>query len=213
MSHFGAAGAAPLKQVGYAVGMASAWLRGHAASLPEQPTKTRRTANPFMETTLSAVRKAAPGRSPSWSSLIATTLGLDDFGRLHAIVRASVPNLENCRLVVQAYALSAMTGSLPGLYARPLAAAQRAISAEELKRGASVVLVHSDAAQSQQGCVVVAWVEAGHPDLDYDGLCARPSGAAFVGTTFASCEHAEVVLERAAAWARPHAEPRAAPIP
>ncbi|MEN9577607.1 MAG: hypothetical protein RJA70_616 [Pseudomonadota bacterium] len=130
---------------------------------------------------------------------MATTSGLDDFGRLRVVVRASVGELSSHRLVVQSYAPDAIVGGLPGRYERPLAAAQRAVSDEDLARGVDVTLVHSGAAGSEAGCVVVAWIEEGAPDLDFDGLCARPVGAVFFGTCHASSERAQVVLARSAA--------------
>ena len=135
----------------------------------------------------------------SWTSLVATTLGLDDFGRVRVIVRADVAELEGCHLVVQCYTSDSIRGGLPAAHERPLAAAQRAIDSEQLRRGVEVVLVHSGIPLDDQGCVVVAWVESGVPDLDYDGLRARPAGAVYVGTCYASSERAQVVLERAAA--------------
>jgi len=153
-----------------------------------------------MQPVIRPLRKTKPPVPQSWSSLVATTLGLDDFGRLRTVVSGRVPHLENCRLIVQSYAASAMTGGLPGLYARPLAAAQRAVTAEDLVRGIDIVLFNSGGdPRSYEGCAVIAWVEPGHPDLDYDGLCARPTGAVFVGTARASSDRAAVVLERAAA--------------
>lgn len=141
--------------------------------------------------------QGAPG--PSWSSLVATTSGLDDFGRLRVAVRASVGVAGSQRLVVQSYSPAEMVGGLPGLYSRPLAAAQRAVSDEDLERGVDVVLLHSNVALDDAGCVVVAWVEEGAPDLEFDGLCARPAGPVLIGSCQASSERAQLVLACAAA--------------
>lgn len=143
--------------------------------------------------------KASSPPAASWTSLIATTLGLDDFGRLRVRVRAKVGALQGHRLVVQCYSPDQVKGGLPGLYERPLSAAQRAVEGEELERGVEMVLVHSCAGRSDQGCVVIAWIEAGAPDLDYDGLTARPGGAVFVGSGFADAQSAQLVLEPSAA--------------
>ena len=64
----------------------------------------------------------------SWTSLVATTMGLDSLGRLRIVVRAKSVGLERGRLVVQAFAKA-------GTEARPLASAQRAVSREQLLGG------------------------------------------------------------------------------
>jgi hypothetical protein len=137
----------------------------------------------------------------SWTSLAATTVGLDDFGRLRVGISARVEAGEAWRLVVQAYSTDAeFVGGLPSRHARPLAAAQRATSAEELKRGVMVGVVLSSKRYTwADGVRVVAWLEPGAPDLDFDGLCARPAGAVYVGACGVSSDRADLVLERSAA--------------
>ncbi len=152
-----------------------------------------------MKSSIRPLAKAERATVQSWTSLVATTSGLDDFGRVRVCVRASVGELEGFRLVVQSYRTGDSRGGLPSLYQRPLSAAQRAVDSDQLERGVEVVLVHSGASIDDEGCVVVAWIEKGAPDLDYDGLTARPADAVYVGMCYASSERAQVVLERAAA--------------
>jgi hypothetical protein len=140
------------------------------------------------------------GGAQSWMSLVATTLGLDDFGQLRVVVRATVRQLEGCRLVVQCYSAEAqLIGGLPGPYERPIAAAQRAVTSEQLRGGAELVLLQSGCRRVRlEDCRVVAWVEPGEPDLEYDGLRARPAGAVYVGSCVASIHGAHVELGTAA---------------
>jgi hypothetical protein len=78
------------------------------------------------------------------------------------------------RLVVHCYRESDTVEGRPGRYARPLGSAQRSVSAAELAHGVQVDLVHFES-EDEDDVVVLAWVEAGEPDLEYDGLEARPS--------------------------------------
>ncbi len=139
--------------------------------------------------------------SVSWSSLVATTLGLDDYGRVWVRVRAAVPGNEACRLVVQLYpAAAAEPGVAIQRYARPLASAQRAVTPEELRQGLEVMLVHwMSGHPAIDETVLIAWVEPGEADLEFDGLRARPAQTAYVGMCRPEHERASIVLERSAA--------------
>lgn len=119
--------------------------------------------------------------SASWMALVAaTTLGGGvAIQRVRAAVSADPrqldDSLEGYRLIVQSYApksVRAGTG-LPTPHARPLASTQRAITREELARGVAVDVVGLDE-QPDDAPVIVAWVERGQPDLEFDALGARP---------------------------------------
>jgi hypothetical protein len=83
---------------------------------------------------------------------------------------------EALRLVVQSYRELDVVAGRPTPYARPLASAQRGVSSEQLKGGVLLDLVHFGI-EPEDGVVVIAWVEEGEPDLDFDGLEARPPRA------------------------------------
>ena len=106
------------------------------------------------------------------------------------------------RLIVQSYARSNMRdGELPLAHARPLGSVQRAVTAEELAAGVQVDIVQLGEAESEEAPVVVAWVERGEPDLEYDARRARPTHDAFFGSSSAAAESADtarVVLKRRA---------------
>jgi len=148
----------------------------------------------------------------SWMALLAaTTLGTGHFATLRARVSAddgpepvgSQPS--GYRLIVQSYAPGTLTpGQLPGEYARPLASTQRAVTQEELRRGVSVDVMQVGGEEKQgKGAVLVAWVEPGQPDLEYDGLRARPAPGAVYGMSRPAVGSrsgfARVVLRRRAA--------------
>jgi hypothetical protein len=113
--------------------------------------------------------------------LAATTLG-DAAGTLHAEVRAEGLSDGPYRLVVQSY--GARGGRLPGQDARPIGSLQREVTADELRRGVHVNLLElreSFAASGATSPTVVAWVESGRPDLEFDGRKARPRAGSVYG--------------------------------
>lgn len=142
----------------------------------------------------------------SWMALVAaTTLGLGQVGRVRAEISADqlrVDDADAYRLIVQSYAPEAVGADhLPGEHARPLGSIQRAITAEELERGIAVdvVQIGNDAEPIEAAPIVVAWIERGQPDLDFDGLEARPRLDAFYGVSrspLVTAGPARVVLKR-----------------
>jgi hypothetical protein len=131
----------------------------------KQPTKSR-------------TRTAAAG---SWIALLAaTTLG-DGAGTLEANVRADGLRDGAYRLVVQSYDTAG--GAVPDQDARPVGSTQRAVTADELRSGVRVNLLElrGSAQPAQRGPMVVAWIEAGEPDLEFDGRTARPQPGSVYG--------------------------------
>jgi hypothetical protein len=131
----------------------------------------------------------------SWTSLLAaTTLGVAGASTVHAEVRSADTDLSEerpYRLVVQSYDGSADAIRLSSR-ARPIASMQRAVTPDELRRGVKVDLLElrqvaasaseADAAGGALApALVLAWVEEGKPDLEYDARRARPLPGSFVG--------------------------------
>ena len=113
--------------------------------------------------------------------LAATTLGLEGVGTVRAEVKAdtNLADSRDYRLVVQSYD----AGEMPGLRkSRPIGSYQRAITAAELRNGVQVNLVElrNGTARAESGSVV-AWIEAGKPDLEFDGRTARPLPGSMFG--------------------------------
>jgi len=129
----------------------------------------------------------------SWTALVAATLGLSSADLVRAEIASDGLGSDGAyRLVVQSYSAESLAADdLPGTYARPLGSMQRAVTAEELERGIAVDLVQIDAAPAAP--IVVAWVEPGEPDLEYDALRARPSPGAHYGV---GSPGARVILRR-----------------
>jgi hypothetical protein len=149
---------------------------------------------------------ATAARGASWMSLLAAaTLGVSGVNQLRARVSTGehVGDGE-LRLIVQSYAKDKLDGhDLPREYAQPLASTQRSITAEELRNGVdvSVLQLPDDGVPgaAETDSVVVAWVEAGSANLDYDGLEARPHDGAYYGVAQRSDGAIELHLARSAA--------------
>ncbi len=117
-----------------------------------------------------------------WMSLLtALTLG-SNATAVRAEVRAyDVPEAAQLRLVVQ---------TQDKIARKPLGSIQRAVTAAELRKG-----VHVDVPSiGSSKPLVVAWVERGDANLEYDGLVARPRRRSFVGT--ASGDDVSIELSR-----------------
>jgi hypothetical protein len=118
---------------------------------------------------------ASPLGASSWMALLAaTTLGVEGANTVRAEVRSDMDPADSreYRLVVQSY--DASRGELPASHARPVGSYQRAVTAAELRRGVHVSLVELRNGATEEHGAVVAWVEAGKPDLEFDGRTARP---------------------------------------
>jgi hypothetical protein len=111
----------------------------------------------------------------------------------------AAPTSAGYRLIVQSYASEGVAvDQLPGAGHRPLASAQRAVTAEELAHGIAVDVLQIDEATSARAPVMVAWLEHGAPDLELDALRARPSRGAVYGVGQASQGSAQIILRRQA---------------
>lgn len=137
-------------------------------------------------------------RSASWLSLLAaTSLGLGALGCVDAEIAFDEPLDDGegeLRLVVQSYPAGSVRDGAPGVGRRPLGSTQRAVTREELRRGVPIRLVQLDAAQDRED--IVAWVERGAANLDFDARAARPSSGAAVGWASNEGSTVRLVLRR-----------------
>jgi hypothetical protein len=118
--------------------------------------------------------------------LASTALGIESADTVRAEVTSTEDLVESgsYRLVVQSY--DAEIGHVPGHRARPVGSVQRAVTGAELRQGVSVSLLElrQAAAVDSKGRepVVVAWVEDGKPDLEFDARMARPRPGSVYGS-------------------------------
>jgi len=126
------------------------------------------------------VRSVAAG---SWIALVAATMLGDAADALRAEVRADdFTGAGLYRLVVQSYDIHG--GHVPGRDTRPVGSVQRAVTADELRNGVHVSLLEMrEAADASHlnAPMVLAWIEAGAPDLEFDGRAARPGPGSVYG--------------------------------
>jgi hypothetical protein len=147
--------------------------------------------------------RASAKAGASWLALVAaTSFGVGHLGFVRAEITAE-PGVGTdaaegaYRLIVQSYeAASVGADQRPEAFARPLGSTQRAITAEELEKGVAIDIVQmGDSAP--EGAIVVAWIERGAPDLEFDARQARPAPDSFYGVAVpAGSEQARVVLKR-----------------
>ena len=133
----------------------------------------------------------------------ATTLGLQAIQRVRAEVSMGAGKLgsdavSEYRLIVQSYSPANIVDGVPRAHARPLASAQRSVTAEELNQGVAIDVVELGG-QDTDSPVLVAWLERGAADLDFDARRARPGRDAFRGVASAKSEQAHIVLSQEAA--------------
>ena len=133
--------------------------------------------------------------------LAATSLGAVSVERMRAEVSAqdlAAATSAGYRLIVQSYTRGSVgADQLPGASHRPLASAQRAVTAEELAHGVAVDVLQIDQANAgEHAPIIVAWIEHGAPDLEFDALRARPSRGAVYGVAQTSAGSAQIVLRR-----------------
>lgn len=112
----------------------------------------------------------------SWTALLAgVEWGLETVGHRVVVQRAASPQAPqgSLRLVVQSYPAKDLYGCWPRSNARPIACATRLVNAVELERGVELKLMHFE--RDLAPIAVVAWTEPGDPELELEGLQARPS--------------------------------------
>jgi hypothetical protein len=133
--------------------------------------------------------------SASWLALLAaTSLGDIHAGMVRTQIRVppqAVASGRRYRLVVQSYDESVRASLIPGSV-RPRGSTQRGVSGDDLVEGVEVSLLELGAMAAQSsGGTVVAWVEPGEPDLEYDGRGARPGPGSVYGTARAGVNGGE----------------------
>jgi hypothetical protein len=127
----------------------------------------------------------------------ATTLGLSSLASFQADVSFDEPGDDHdgeLRLVVQSYAAGSVAGGAPSRGTRPLGSIQRSVTREELRQGIPVRLVQLG--EDSGAADIVAWVERGAPDLEFDARMARPGHGAAVGWASARGGRPHVQLRR-----------------
>jgi hypothetical protein len=142
--------------------------------------------------------------SASWLALVAaTSLGVAHAETMRAEVRLARPALASggrYRLIVQSYDALHTTQEIPQSL-RPRASAQRSVTAADLADGVRIDLISLGEKKpgGEQKGVVVAWVEPGEANLEFDARRARPTADSFYGVARsdgAGSDSVEILLDR-----------------
>lgn len=143
--------------------------------------------------------------SASWLALVAaTSLGVAHAETVRAEIRLPRQAVSTTggryRLIVQSYDSLRTTQDIPSSV-RPRASAQRSVTLDDLADGIRIDLIslgERSATDLVEG-VVVAWVEPGEPNLEFDARRARPTADSFYGVASsngAESEGVEILLDR-----------------
>ena len=124
-------------------------------------------------------------QASSWMAILAaTTLGAVGASTVRASVRAELPGAcedDTFRLVVQTY--HARDGRPPRRGARPIGSTQRRVCVAEISAGVSVsVLELQQVGSDEELPVVVAWIDDGVADHEFEGRLARPASGSIYGS-------------------------------
>ncbi len=149
-------------------------------------------------TTKKPSRAARTATAGSWLALLAaTTLG-DGANTLRAEVRADVGPSDGSmyRLVVQSYDRS--DGTVPSRDSRPVGSMQRSVTAEELRQGVQVNLLEIRDAMAPgaggQTPFVVAWIDTGASEFEFDARRARPGRGNVYGVVSRNAQQGAVQI-------------------
>jgi hypothetical protein len=143
--------------------------------------------------------------SASWLALVAaTSLGIGYAETVRAEIRLpreAVTSGGRYRLIVQSYDSLHPTQEIPSSSVRPRASAQCSVTLDDLADGVRIDLIslgEKGAPEPDKG-VVVAWVEPGEANLEFDARRARPTADSLFGvaqSNGAGSDSVEILLNR-----------------
>jgi hypothetical protein len=168
------------------------------------PTGVDDKANPMTGPSQPTPKRRPVAGSASWLALVAaTSLGIAHAETVRAAIRLpreAVTAGGRYRLIVQAYDGLRATQDIPSSV-RPRASAQRAVTLDDLADGVRIDLIslgEKNPIAAEKG-VVVAWVEPGEANLEFDARRARPTADSFYGVASsgrADSDPVEILLNR-----------------
>jgi hypothetical protein len=139
--------------------------------------------------------------SASWLALVAaTSLGIPHAETVRAEIKLPPEALESggrYRLIVQSYDTLGRASLIPS--GRPRASTQRTVTSADLADGVRIDLIELGEEASRLERRVIAWVEPGEADLEFDARRAKPMPGSFFGVAPSGNEMndaVEIVLDR-----------------
>jgi hypothetical protein len=148
------------------------------------------------------VKRRVVAESASWLALVAaTSLGIAHAETVRAEIKLPPEAFETggrYRLIVQSYDTLGRPSLIPA--GKPRASTQRTVTAADLVDGVRIDLIElGDEEASRSDRRVIAWVEPGEANLEFDARRAKPMPGSFFGvapTGKETNESVENVLDR-----------------
>lgn len=147
-------------------------------------------------------KRRVVAESASWLALVAaTSLGIAHAETVRAEIKLPPEALESggrYRLIVQSYDTLGRKSLIPS--GRPRASTQRTVTPADLVDGVRIDLIElggEEASRSERR--VIAWVEPGEANLEFDARRAKPMPGSFYGVAPSgneSRESVEILLDR-----------------
>jgi hypothetical protein len=149
---------------------------------------------------LASTKRRVVAESASWLALVAaTSLGIPHAETVRTEIKLPPEALESggrYRLIVQSYDTLGRPSLIPS--GRPRASTQRTITSADLVNGVRIDLVElGDEGATERR--VIAWVEPGEANLEFDARRAKPMPGSFYGVAPSgneTNESVEIVLDR-----------------
>lgn len=149
---------------------------------------------------LASPKRRVVAESASWLALVAaTSLGISHAETVRAEIKLPPEALQSggrYRLIVQSYDTLGRPSLIPS--GRPLASTQRTVTRADLVGGIRIDLIELGEEQTADRRVI-AWVEPGEANLEFDARGAKPTPGSFygVGPSIANPSGSvEIVLDR-----------------
>jgi hypothetical protein len=150
----------------------------------------------------SSPKRRVVAGSASWLALVAaTSLGIPHAETVRAEIKLPPEALDGggrYRLIVQSYDTLGRPSLIPS--GRPRASTQRTITPADLVNGVRIDLIElggEEASRTERR--VIAWVEPGEADLEFDARRAKPTPGSFFGVAPPGNEtrqSVEIILDR-----------------
>ncbi|HMJ50561.1 MAG TPA: hypothetical protein VK540_00740 [Polyangiaceae bacterium] len=146
-------------------------------------------------------KRRVVAESASWLALVAaTSLGIPHAETVRAEIKLPPEAFESggrYRLIVQSYDTLGRASLIPS--GRPRASTQRTVTPADLVDGVRIDLIELGDTEASPERRVIAWVEPGEADLEFDARRAKPMPGSFYGVAPSgneAREAIEIVLDR-----------------
>jgi hypothetical protein len=146
-------------------------------------------------------KRRVVAESASWLALVAaTSLGIPHAETVRAEIKLPPEAFETggrYRLIVQSYDTLGRASLIPS--GRPRASTQRTVTPADLADGIRIDLIELGDEASHSERRVIAWVEPGEANLEFDARRAKPMPGSFYGVAPSgneANESVEIVLDR-----------------